>query len=140
TPTPGQVGVESFEYKVCDIQHNGAGCVNIVPACTTAMVRLVIQNHAPYAGDDYISTTPAVTVNGDATLNDVESDFQGVTYTLLLSPANATSFIFNNDGTFTYDPNGVFQGTDTAIYMVSDGILTDTAFIFIDVAVGNVEP
>ncbi len=140
TPTPGEVGIDSFEYKVCDIQHNGAGCVNIVPACTTAMVRLVIQNHPPYAGDDYISTTPAVTVNGDAAQNDVESDFQGMTYILLTPPPNAASFIFNNDGTFTYDPDGIFLGTDTAVYMVSDGVLTDTAFIFIDVQVANVEP
>jgi gliding motility-associated-like protein len=140
TPQPGQVGVDSFEYRVCDIQHFGGGCVNIVSSCSVAMVRMVIQNHAPYAADDYYGTTPTTTFSGNVSTNDVESDGENMTFTQLTGPSHATSWIFNNDGTFTYQPNGIFQGVDTASYIVCDGLLCDTGLIIITVQVANLAP
>jgi VCBS repeat-containing protein len=47
---------------------------------------------------------------------------------------------YNGGGTFTYDPNGQFdwlefsqQAFDTFTYVVSDGVLTDTATVTITI-------
>jgi hypothetical protein len=62
--------------------------------------------------------------NNDGVLaNDIYPDLKLLTATIVTPPANAKSFNFSSNGTFTYVPNDDFFGTDTFVYLVSDGVL-----------------
>jgi hypothetical protein len=37
-PNPGTFGLDSFQYKVCDIHISGAGCINIISTCSIGKV------------------------------------------------------------------------------------------------------
>lgn len=56
-------------------------------------------------------------------------------------PANAFSFVFNNDGSFTYTPDANFNGTDTFQYTATDGTTTSgVTTVTIQVGVVNDAP
>jgi len=59
--------------------------------------------------------------------------------TLAVTQATATngSVIINDDSTLTYQGNPDFNGIDTITYTVSDGELTDTATVTVEVAAVN---
>ena len=59
--------------------------------------------------------------SGDVSLNDSDVEGGVLTYntTPTVLPSNGT-VVLNADGTFTYTPNGGFNGTDTFEYEVCD--------------------
>ena len=95
-----------------------------------------VANQAPVANDDVIPTAAnaAAAFNSGAFLandTDVNGDMLSITPTT--QPGNGT-LTTNPDGTFTYDPNTDFVGTDSFTYEVSDGNGgTDTATVTINV-------
>ncbi len=143
TPDPGVMGLDSFEYKVCDIHHFGAGCINIISTCSIAKVYVSINNRPPAANDDFFSTTNTFAISNSVAANDdVEPDGQGMTYSLITPPAMG-SVIVNADGTFTYTPDGVFIGDEFFTYLVCDDAtpsMCDTALVTISVTTSNVPP
>lgn len=56
-------------------------------------------------------------------------------------PANASSFVLNSDGSFTYTPDANFNGTDTFRYTATDGTMTsDVTTVTIQVGAVNDAP
>jgi hypothetical protein len=91
----------------------------------------------PGAVDDSYETTEGQTLS-------VESESLGVlgndsangatpSIPLASGPSNGTVTLYEN-GTFTYEPNSGFTGTDSFTYRLSDGLAADTATVNVTVA------
>jgi subtilisin-like proprotein convertase family protein len=116
TPDAGYFGADSFTYTVSD--NNGG------TDTATVNVNVTRVNNAPVADDDAYSTNedtqlvvaaPGV-LDGDS---DAESD--PLTAVLVSGPSNGT-LTLNPDGSFTYDPDLNFNGTDSFTYKADDDI------------------
>ena len=133
SPNPGFVGDDSFTYVICDNGTPG-------PLCDTAIAVIHVledpdsQNVPPVAVDDAYVTDMDVPVDGDASLNDYDLDGDSpLTFTQTSTPANG-SVSFNNDGSFTYTPDGGYVGPDNFTYEVCDGISgCDAATVYITI-------
>lgn len=110
-------------------------------ACDVGAVELG-QNYAPItAGDTYTTTedVPLIVSAPGALNNDVDGDQDQLTAALITSPTSGT-LALDVDGSFTYTPTLNFYGTDTFTYQASDGSLTDTAAVTINVSATNDAP
>ena len=126
TPNIGFVGSDSFTYELTD----GAATSGI------ATVTLDVTNSAPVAEDDSYTvrhdrTLEVTSVDGVAA-NDHDADGDALSYSVLTSPANGV-LTLNPDGTFTYQPDSGWVGTDSFTYEVTDGAETASAAVTIDV-------
>ncbi|MFT7629918.1 MAG: VCBS repeat-containing protein [Mariniblastus sp.] len=106
---------DQFEFQVSDGQGN---------LLTNQEFDLVVLpvNDAPVALND------GFTINEDNPLfadvvapNDTDSENDTLIANVVAGPSRADSFVLNPDGTFTYQPNVNFHGTDSFTYQVSDG-------------------
>jgi len=108
------LGVDTFEYEVCD--DDGL--------CDTALVTVtVFELLPPVAGDDEETTGQNLPVDIDVLFNDYDLD--GViipsTVTVTVPPANGSITNVNPiNGEITYLPNPDYVGTDTFEYEVCD--------------------
>ena len=102
----------------------------------------VDPNRAPAATDD------AYAMNEDGWLvvaapgvlgNDTDADGDSLTAALVAAPANGTLEL-NLDGSFTYEPNPGFHGSDSFSYEASDGKAASEATVTIDIASLNDDP
>ncbi|MCU4176764.1 tandem-95 repeat protein [Carboxylicivirga sp. N1Y90] len=138
TPNAGYVGSDSFEYEVCD---DGTPS-----ACSRATVSITVHdvNAAPIAVDDEATTGRNETLNGSSLLaNDIDPDDDNLTIntTPVLEPAYGTLTI-NTDGTYTYEPNADYVGTDYFEYTVCDDAssqLCSTAGVRIDIIIKDTD-
>ncbi|ELB2105616.1 tandem-95 repeat protein, partial [Vibrio parahaemolyticus] len=113
-PNPDFFGVDTFTYNLCDT--NGL--------CDEATVTINVGavNDAPIASDDNYTVDEDQVLNGDSVLiNDVDNDGDTLTVELLTTVSNG-ELIFNSDGTFTYQPNENFNGTDSFTYQACDSL------------------
>ena len=131
-PNPNFNGSDSFGYRLLD----GRG------GSSEAVVTISVEpvNDAPVAVNDRFATQQGAAVsgnvlatNGQAADSDVDMDalVGGVS---LETPAANGMAVVNADGSFTYTPNTGFFGTDSFVYRVSDGSLSDTAMVTIEVS------
>jgi hypothetical protein len=124
TPDAGYVGPDSFTYQVTD------GIVE-----TTGTVTINVWDRVPVAVDDSYSIAENQTLTVASAEAGVLANDSGtaplsvVGYT---APAFGT-LTLNPTGTFTYTPDAGFVGTDSFIYTVSDGALTNSATVTINV-------
>jgi VCBS repeat-containing protein len=92
---------------------------------------------APVAVDDSYSTSAGATLYVPAPgvlANDVDGDGDALT-TLASSPTAAHGrAIFTSDGSFTYEPDPGYVGTDTFGYLVSDGAESDVGTVTVTVS------
>ena len=114
TPDPDFNGSDTFTYEVCDTTAN----------CDTAVVTITVNavDDAPTAVDDTATVDEdagPVTINVTTNDVDVDGDLDPTTATIVSSPASGT-ITNNNDGTFDYDPDPNFSGTDSFVYEVCD--------------------
>ena len=80
-------------------------------------------NQPPVVNDDAFSVKEDQTLTVDVPgvlLNDSDTEGDPLTVSLVTSPANGT-LTLNPDGSFTYEPNRNFNGTDSFTYKASDG-------------------
>ncbi|EDX85032.1 RHS Repeat family [Synechococcus sp. PCC 7335] len=91
------------------------------------------QNRAPSAGDDDSTTSEGVAVLIDVLDNDSDADGDELRVEIVTEGRNG-SVTLNSDDTVTYTPNTGFSGRDTFIYEISDGELTDSATVTVDVS------
>ncbi len=113
----------------------------------TVTVNVSPVNDPPVAVDDAYSTdedTP-LTVSSPAAgvlANDTDPDVPPQTLTAVqVSTTSHGTLTFNADGTFTYNPQPNFNGTDTFTYRLSDGIAqSNPATVTITVAPVNDPP
>jgi len=101
-------GNDTFEYEVCDAE-----------LCDTALVSIAIDQAFanPIAIDDTYSTDEGTGISGNVSDNDVLTDVGDVTYTVSDGVNNGV-LVLNEDGSFTYNPNTGFFGTDVFVYSV----------------------
>ena len=134
TPDEGFNGSDSFAYEICDAEG----------ACDTATVNITVEpvNDPPVANDDAASTSEDTPVTVDAAANDTDADgdLDPASATVISGPTNGT-VVDNGDGTFTYTPNGDFNGVDSFEYEICDTSgACDTATVTINVSPVNDVP
>ncbi|MCT4637067.1 MAG: tandem-95 repeat protein, partial [Bacteroidales bacterium] len=116
TPAPDFNGPDTFDYQVTDAD----GDTDI--ATVTITVNPI--NDVPIANPDTFGpieefTNPAYTqLSGNVITNDTGLGDNALVY-LSKNVSNGT-LVINNDGTFTYDPNPQFFGTDSFEYYLRD--------------------
>ena len=126
---------DTFSYTVSD----GNGGTD------TATVTITVNglNDAPVAGDDTATTDQDTATGGNVLTNDTDPD-DNDTLTVTaqtLTTVNGAAVTINEDGSYSYDPDGQFDylgdgesATDTFEYTVSDGNGgTDTATVTVTV-------
>ncbi len=116
TPDENFNGVDTFDYRVID--GNGGSDVATVTINVNSVNDVpVVENDAYITDED----TPLVVNAADGILaNDSDADFDTLTPIVIGQPANG-SLILNADGSFEYNPNPNFFGSDFFTYEVSDG-------------------
>lgn len=111
-PDAGFSGMDTLLYSICDEVYSGA--------CDVAMVTFVVSSgNILIANDDSIATLINTPVTGQTQNNDLNLANNNLTYSLSVPPSNGT-VSFNEDGSFSYEPNLNFIGTDEFIYEVCD--------------------
>jgi len=114
TPPPNFNGVDTFTYKICDVDND----------CDTAIVIITVigVNDVPVAVNDVNTTNEDTPVNGNASVNDTPSGDGGNVWTLIDPNGGASNgtVTMNPDGSYTYTPNSNFNGKDTFSYQVCD--------------------
>lgn len=129
TPTANYNGPDSFTYKAND----GTADSNVA----TVSITVNPVNDAPIANNDTYSTNEDVTLTVAApgvTANDTDIDGPSlsVSYVLDSGPAKGSLTLYP-DGSFTYVPAANDFGTYYFTYRLSDGSLSDTATVTINV-------
>ena len=108
TPNTGFYGVDSFTYY----DENG-------PADSSVATVTITVYSVPQANDDSYSTAQDQTlyVNAPGVLgNNTNADGNPLTAVLNSPPTNGTLLYFPGDGSFSYQPNAGFYGTDSFTY------------------------
>ncbi|GAB5388094.1 MAG: hypothetical protein Alpg2KO_10620 [Alphaproteobacteria bacterium] len=139
----GETASDVFRYRIGD--GNGG--------FTTGRVVMTIEgaNDAPTANDDTaMGFADAAFNTGDVLANDTDPDASDVLTVISFDAvsANGALISYNNDGTFSYDPNGQFSGllggqsaTDTFSYTIWDSAeASDTATVTVTVKGPNTVP
>jgi VCBS repeat-containing protein len=109
---------DSFTYKAND----GSLDSNVA----TVTITITAVNDAPVAVNDAygVNEGDTLTVAAPGVLgNDSDAENNPLTAVLVSGPANASSFTFNADGSFTYTHNGGETTTDSFTYKANDGSL-----------------
>ncbi len=115
-PETGFTGVITFEYEICD---NGDPVL-----CDIALVTIEIEHeentNTTFAVDDmYQMFNLGESIQGNVADNDYDPEGHTQQFSLISGPSNG-ELVLNDDGTFTYTPDGEFYGTDSYIYEVCD--------------------
>ncbi len=133
-PDTNYCGPDSFIY------HANDGTVDSNTATVTLTV--ACENDAPTANDDTYATledTPLTVAAPGVLGNDDDVEGDPLTAVLQTGPTNGMVTL-NLDGSFTYTPTANYNGPDSFTYLASDGALSDTATVSIDVTSVNDPP
>ncbi|MGB0385430.1 MAG: tandem-95 repeat protein, partial [Ardenticatenaceae bacterium] len=133
TPSQEFNGQDGFSYTVSD------GSLT-----DTAQVTINVSsfNDAPVAADDTYTTdedTPLTVAAPGVLSNDSDPENSSLSASLQSDVSNGTLDLMA-DGSFVYTPSQDFNGQDSFSYIVSDGILTDSADVTITVTSVNDTP
>ena len=120
TPPVGFVGVDVFEYQVCD-----SSPYNVHVLCDTGLVIInvtnpadTLVNHPPVASNDYGVAAPGATINVNVVANDSDPDGNPIKVTGTSTITTALG------GTVTIGPNNTINYT--APSTVPDSIVVDS--------------
>jgi len=114
TPNDGYVGSDSFTYTICDEDGEMDQA--------TVTINISSTNEPPIAVNDSENTDENTAVEIDVLDNDSDPDGDDITVCMQAGdgqPANGFVSI-NSDGTFSYEPNDGFTGTDSFTYTICD--------------------
>ena len=133
TPNTDYSGVDSFVYEATDGSDTEQATVYVIVAVAPG------TNNAPFAGDDEYLILHDASLSGDVLANDVDVDEDTLTASLVSGPAYGSFTIaLAGDGTFVYQPNSGYVGSDSFTYEISDG--TDTATATVSIETYNTPP
>ncbi|MEZ4638724.1 MAG: Ig-like domain-containing protein [Caldilineaceae bacterium] len=124
TSAPNCCGTDSFTYHADD----GLLASNVA----TVTLNVSCVNDAPMAVNDSYTlnenTTQSGNVISDDTGNGADSDIENDTLTASLhTDVSHGTLSLAANGAFVYTPTLGFNGSDSFTYILSDGVLTDTA-------------
>lgn len=132
----GQVVTDTFTYTVTQQVAGQPGG----SATATVTVTVTGVNDAPVANDATTSMNEDTTLNGDAKSFVVDPDTNDtLTFRRVANVAHGT-LTLNTNGTFSYVPSTNFFGQDSFSFEVSDGRVTDTAVVTLNVVAVNDAP
>lgn len=136
TPDPDYVGTDYFTYRAYDEKEYSN------PAQVS--IEVYGENEPPLAvGDNYeveINTTLTVTADIGVLINDYDPDGDALT-ALLLGGASHGFLTFYTDGSFIYEPDPDYSGTDYFTYQAYDGYETSSpVMVAIEVTSENTAP
>ncbi|MCA1635797.1 MAG: cadherin-like domain-containing protein, partial [Acidobacteria bacterium] len=142
SPNPAQPG-ETITYSV-QITNNGSTATNVTLTDTVDPNTTIVPNSAgatPIATDDTFTAFGNVrisTANGAANLlandnNPNSGNTTGLTVSGPTTGPTSGQAVVNSDGTFSYNPNPGFTGSDSFTYTVTSANGTDTATVNITV-------
>ncbi len=124
-PNTGFIGADVFTYEADDGEANS----------NLAAVFIDVLDPHPTAYADSYSVVLNMMLNVDASAGVLANDFSpggGAMTATLVSGTSNGSLILNSDGSFVYDPNNSFEGTDTFTYRaVAAGYQSNTATVSI---------
>ena len=106
---------------------------------------IVTTGHAPTANPDSIvvpengSLTLPASGPGSLVANDVDADNDPLQVVAVGAAAHGVVTL-NFDGSVKYTPAANYSGPDQFVYTVSDGLLTASAVVTVDVRFGNIPP
>jgi T1SS-143 domain-containing protein len=110
TPNGNYNGPDSFVVTVSD-GHGGT-------TTSTVSIGVTPVNDLPVTSNVSLTTAEDTPVNGAVTATDDDGDTLAFSVT---TAAQHGSVALNADGTFTYTPNGNYNGPDSFVVTVSDG-------------------
>lgn len=116
TPVLNYYGTDKFTYKAYD----GELYSNIA----TVTISIASENDAPVANNDYykIDEDTTLTIFAPGILaNDTDIENDPLTAILINGPTNGQLTAFIGDGSFSYNPNENFSGSDSFTYKANDG-------------------
>ncbi len=92
-----------------------------------------IPNRAPFANPDDSSSVVGKTIDINSLVNDADPDVNSISITAASCNSTSTGSVSIINNKIRYTPNGnrSLPRTDTLIYTISDGTLTDQAYVFI---------
>lgn len=135
TPNADFSGTDSFTYTASD----GSGGT----ATGTVTITVNAVNDSPVARPDSFTATEDVTLNISAPgvlANDVDPNGDPLLAVIESGPAHGT-VVLNSDGSFAYNPNPNFSGSDAFSYRAKDASLASSpATVTINVAAVNDAP
>lgn len=100
-------------------------------------------NDAPEAHDDSLNTLEDTVLTfhvNDLLANDEDVDGDSISVTNIVVVGAGGTIVNNGDGTFTFNPTENFNGNVTLEYTITDGELTDTANVNLNVIAVNDAP
>gem|GEM_PF-6990008 len=117
TPNTNFNGTDSFTY----IANDG----DLDSSATTVRVTVNPINDPPIARNDTFANNENTVLSvPPAELGGNDSDIDGDALTYFLdSDVSSGTLVFNADGSFIYEPNQYFFGSDTFTYYINDGVL-----------------
>ncbi|MDP1835615.1 MAG: Ig-like domain-containing protein [Chlamydiales bacterium] len=130
TPNADYNGTDSFTYILSDGTFTSTATVNLT---------IIAMNDPPVAVDDSFSAAEDNDIVGNVQTNDGDPDGDILTAMVDAGPTNG-SVVLNADGSFTYTPNTNYYGSDSFTYILSDGSLTSTATVNLDITPANDAP
>jgi hypothetical protein len=114
TPDAGFSGVDSFTYRMRDVEGNTAEATVFIT---------VLENLPPVALDDSYAVAEGQTLNVAAAgflVNDLDPEGGVVTAVLITDGVDNGTLTAFPDGRFTYTPDAGFSGTDSFTYRMRD--------------------
>ncbi|MFM7022506.1 MAG: Ig-like domain-containing protein [Flavobacteriales bacterium] len=136
-PANNYTGNDTIIYQICD----GNGACDI----DTVYITINNVNNNPDADTDYKTTNEDQCVHVDVQMNDSDPDGDALTTVIITSAKHGTQTVLSGDS-LNYCPNANYNGKDTVIYQVCDGLGAcdiDTVFITVtpvnDVPVANTD-
>jgi VCBS repeat-containing protein len=136
TPNAGFAGSDSFTYQASDGSHSST--------TTTVSITVNDTNTGPVAVADAYSVDENAALNVDAANgvldNDTDINADALTAVLVATTTNGT-LTLNPNGSFSYQPNQDFTGTDTFTYVANDGLSdSESVVVTVTVAALNAAP
>jgi len=147
-PNPGYNGDATINFRAWDQTRGFNGGTadttdsgSSTPFSQATATPSLTVNDAPVAGDDNAVTSQDTPVNIDVLGNDSDEDGDTLALTIAVAPSNGTAQVNDNgtpndtsDDFISYTPTTGFVGADTFSYSISDGTLTDTATVTVNVS------
>lgn len=121
---PRRLSVESLEVR---------SLMSVTPLCAqtenlpyapalTAQAEIASTNSAPVANDDAYAINGHQQLGANVLANDTDAEGDPLSVALVTAPSHGT-LAMGTDGTFTYAPDGNFDGVDLFTYLAKDGQL-----------------